>query len=890
MPLFQTSVSTWVRTPPLHIVSNLLKVIPHFVLASALVYTFAHESVDRIEVLGRYSYNYLLALIGCSIAALGVMYVFGFNPSLRASATQFARKWRFPLLALTLIAVVAVAFVNIETRLQWFYYVLLASLWILAANISVEKVVAQVIRAVPLLLVWIALVYAFIYQSIDRIQVLRAYSLNYFAALLVMITAALFITRIYVDSPRWLLKLRERWRQYIVYFMVGSVLFVIAVWSTNLQMRLVVFSAAFLFAVCYWISPATFDAIYPSLRRNTPLGLLWLATAYIAATVANHLLRFSLSAVEPLTLVTLFGALALSVVITYTAERQAWVLEWLGARIAPFWQPLSALILAVCAVLWWQPLDTPIMVYVLVAVPSILTLILSATPNIDERRAVRFIGITAAVVGVVALGVQVYLLTYIPAGHYHDEGAYSHIAMLGMQTGRLGGDLYGFPPRNYIGFGNWLYTLGTWYEIFGFGWLSGRLYALVFGLGALAVLGWTIWRFIDRRAALFAVSMFAMSWLFVEARSIRPDTITLFFISVSLLCFLYALEKPQLWRFALCGFITALGFEAHLLIAAYWIAYGAVFGLQWLQDCLAANRWRFPSSVFAFGLASVPLVAFYFVSHFVPDMGLPSATVLSTHFDLWSGIVRELGRWQTHFAYVPNQFESFIIVLSIIALVIWGKERRFYVLLLVLVILGFAIVAPNNWRHYNRFFLPVFLLVMAAALSMLMRYKVLARFSMYAAMILCVSLMVFAGNIRDELLVRPDIAQDMASGALIRPVHPVAQYISDHVSPGDTVVAEMLYYLALDDPYRYVWYNSYINVLVDIREQMEGPNDRDLLKTWHPAVILLDQMIDPWHWGVRNPLIPAITDYVEDNGYVRVRDFEPSFLLFVRPDILAQEP
>jgi hypothetical protein len=364
----------------------------------------------------------------------------------------------------------------------------------------------------------------------------------------------------------------------------------------------------------------------------------------------------------------------------------------------------------------------------------------------------------------------------------------------------------------------------------------------------------------------------------------------LFSISVSLLCFLYALEKRQLWRCALCGFVTALAFEAHLLIASYWIAYGLVFGLQWLRDCVAANRWQFPSSVLVFGLAAVPPVVFYFVTHFVPDMRLPSATVLSTRFDLWAGIVRELGRWQTHFTYVPNQFESFIIVLSLIALAIWGKERRFYVLLLVLVILGFAIVAPNNWRHYNRFFLPVFLFVMAAALSMLIQYKVLARFSMYATMILCVSLMVFAGNIRDELLVRPDITQDMASGALIRPVHPVAQYISDHVPPGDTVVAEMLYYLTLDDPYRYVWYNSYINVLADIREQMQGPNDRELLEMWHPAVILLDQMIDPWHWGVRNPLIPAITDYARDNDYVRVPDFEPDFLLFVRPDILAQEP
>jgi hypothetical protein len=381
-----------------------------------------------------------------------------------------------------------------------------------------------------------------------------------------------------------------------------------------------------------------------------------------------------------------------------------------------------------------------------------------------------------------------------------------------------------------------------------------------------------------------------MSWLFVEARSIRPDTITLFSISVSLLCFFYALEKQQLWRYAVCGFMTALAFEAHLLIATYWIAYGAAFGLQWLRNCIAQDRWRFPSSVFVFGLASVPPVAFYFLSHFVPDMGLPSATVLSTRFDLWSGFSRELERWQTHFTYIPNQFESFIIVSSIIALMIWGKERRLFVLLLALVMVGFVIVAPNDWRHYNRFFLPVFLLIMSAALAMLLQVKALARFSMYAAMILYVSLVVFAANIRDELLVRPDIARDMATGALIRPVPPVVQYITQHVPPGDTVVAELLYYLALEDPYRYVWFNSYINVLADIRAQMGGPNDRELLETWRPAVILLDQMVDPWHWDVRNPLIPAITNYARENDYVRVRDFEPDFLLFVRPDITARQP
>jgi hypothetical protein len=589
--------------------------------------------------------------------------------------------------------------------------------------------------------------------------------------------------------------------------------------------------------------------------------------------------------VNPSTIIALTVAIILNTLITYAVERRSSVFDELGRRIASIWQPVSALILAVSAVLWWQPLDTPIMVYILVAVPNILTLILKAAPTIDESRVIRFTGITAVVVGAVALGVQIYTVTYLPLGQYHDEGAYSHIAMLGMQTGRLGGDLYGFPPRNYIGFGNWLYTLGVWYEVFGFGWLSGRLYALVFGLGAMAVLGWAIWRFIDRRVALFAVSLFAMSWLFVEARSIRPDTISLFAISLSLLCFFYALEKRQRWRYALCGFVAALAFEAHLLIAAYWISYGAVFGLQWLKNCLTDKRWHFPSGVLTFGLASTIPVANYFITHFLPDMGLPSTTVLSSQFDLWSGISREIGRWQTHLTTIPSQFESFIVILSIIALVWWGRERRFYVVLLTFGLLGYAVVAPNNWQHYNRFFLPLFMLVIAAAFSLLLQYKPLLRFSMYAVMILCVSLVVFAANIRDELLTRPDVARGMASGALIRPAPLVIDYIVDHVPPGETVVAQMIHYLALDDPYRYIWYNSDLNLLANVREQMAWYTNRELLQQWNPAAIVLDRQWEPGKLAPRDPVIPAIADYLEDNEYVRVRQFEPDFQLYLRSDI-----
>lgn len=153
-----------------------------------------------------------------------------------------------------------------------------------------------------------------------------------------------------------------------------------------------------------------------------------------------------------------------------------------------------------------------------------------------------------------ALAAQLYVLLDIPTVHVHDEGAYARMAFDYFRTGMLSGDIYGYPPRHFIGAGSWLVTLAYWFKIVGFGWWSGRLYAFVVSCLALPFIYAAGARYFRSRVAgMAAMGFMAITITFVEVHRVRPDAPTIFLLSICLYFFslLHQYPEQKRWYFLL---------------------------------------------------------------------------------------------------------------------------------------------------------------------------------------------------------------------------------------------------------------------------------------------------------------------------------------------------
>lgn len=238
-----------------------------------------------------------------------------------------------------------------------------------------------------------------------------------------------------------------------------------------------------------------------------------------------------------------------------------------------------------------------------------------------------------AIGGLVALALlaQLLVLLDVPPVYLHDEGAYSRIGFDYFRTGMLSGDIYGFPPRHFIGFGSWLVTLAYWFKIVGFGWWTGRLYSFVLSCLALPFIYLAGVRFFrSRTSGIAAVGFMSVTISFVETHRVRPDAPMIFLLSLSLFTFSLLDQHPgqKRWPFLL-GMFAVLMLEAHLIALAFWAAFGAFLGIQWLSKIRTERRIVFPSDILFYVLGGLLPAIVFFLTHLAPDWGLPSEIVLS---------------------------------------------------------------------------------------------------------------------------------------------------------------------------------------------------------------------------------------------------------------------
>ncbi|MBC7809668.1 MAG: glycosyltransferase family 39 protein [Burkholderiales bacterium] len=521
-------------------------------------------------------------------------------------------------------------------------------------------------------------------------------------------------------------------------------------------------------------------------------------------------------------------------------------------------------LIALGAIMWVVlPVQPVALVYPTMAI-LLLTVALSLDFEIIKPGSSLKLWLGLAAVGLV---IQALLLLYLPTIHFHDEGAYSHVAMRFQQTGTIPGDIFAFPPRHFIGFGSWIMTLAYWFEVFGFGWWSGRFYTFFVSLLALAAVYRAGIVFYGRRAALAAVVFMALSDSFFKVHRIRPDAPMVFMVAIGLWAFARARKQPSALNYTIAGLIVTLCLEAHLVGVAFCCAYAALLGLEWLRQCWTTRRFIVNTPLLWFGLGAIVALTLFFVTHLLPDLGQPNELVVSQQeVGLLNYIGREVRRWVDYVTSYP--LEALIVGWALALTLVEAfkhhqPEDRALLRLGGLLIVAYILLAPTDYLQYTLYFLPLAALFVGARFT-----SAPSRATLYVAVIS----MMFGGLIGQSIKALPDALEQ---GLFERSRPPIVNYVESHIPVGATVMMDAYYYLYLEDGHRYRY--IHVGIHPPTISRLGGPPEDEVWASIDPDIIVIDRG--------KNERTVWLDDYLEKAGMIYLADFEDMGIeIYVPPD------
>lgn len=528
----------------------------------------------------------------------------------------------------------------------------------------------------------------------------------------------------------------------------------------------------------------------------------------------------------------------------------------------PAW--IIFLLLVVTTAIWALPVESPLKLFptiLMFGIPLAATdLFVMSTPSPRWRIVVLML------VGSILLA-QLLVLTAVPNWHSHDEGGYATMSVQAIASGRLGGDLFGYPERSWVGFGSWLYTLGAWLDTFGFSWWTGRLYSFALSLAALGAIygAGRVW--LGRRGALAAVALMAVSGMLIEAHRVRPDAVTILGISASLWAFGLAWRDRKPWQFMLTGFVGALTLEAHLVAAVFPAAYGVVLGLEWLANTIRLRRLAFPAFAAWMALGALLPLGIFIVTHLLPDAGKPSGILLTPDpVNPFAYLVKEVTRW---IEYLQTFTLEAAVLLVTIAVLVVRRTRITHTLLMIagLAAVFYIVAAPRSWPQYTLYFLPVFALLIGSLFS-----DIRARRLNMAALVVLIA--AFSGPFLYQAARNLPIVAARQITQVDKPA--VVAYIEANVSEGDAIIIDMLYALSFDQPTDYRIINAMPHP--PTIEALGGPEASQYFATLNPAVIVFDPRVDEY--------TEHLLAFLETANYGVNESFD-GLTLYVRPDLFT---
>jgi hypothetical protein len=506
------------------------------------------------------------------------------------------------------------------------------------------------------------------------------------------------------------------------------------------------------------------------------------------------------------------------------------------------------------ALLWALPIEAPLKLYPSILAWAALARWGSESPRLPEGL---LLALLAGLLLAYGLG-----LVYVPPIELHDEGAYAFMAHTHRLTGRLGGDLYDWPIKNYIGFGSWLIVLDGWQRVFGWGWWEGRSLAYAWSILALVGMAGAARAWLGPRLGLLAALLLASSGIFLDSLRIRPDMPMLALSSLALWAYAEAWQRGGWWRYALAGLLAALALEAHLLALAFWGAYGLMIGLRWLWEGWQARRLAWPWPVLAYVGGSLPPLALYVVVHLLPDWQAGGLFIAGdpSPFSLARAIEQEVFRWRDYASTYPANALALVVALPL-AWQAGGKLRLLAALLLVSAA-AYLVAAPSTQDDYTRYFLPLIVLLSAGLFREAQpRQPWPVAWLVVALSVGAVLPRAYAGA-----------AQALEQGLFQRPTPPAVPVLLAHVPPGEVVIAPT-HLLMHFDPNRYVFYNAVPNPYTLARMRPLDPER--YYDDLNPAIVMLDPT---------SPMQPWLQDYLDRAGFLRLPD-QVDIQIYLRPDL-----
>jgi hypothetical protein len=527
----------------------------------------------------------------------------------------------------------------------------------------------------------------------------------------------------------------------------------------------------------------------------------------------------------------------------------------------PVW--ITILVLVVTTAIWALPVESPLKLFPTILLFGILLaasdLFVMSTPSPRWRI------VLLMLLGGILLA-QLLVLTAVPTWHSHDEGAYTLMAVRAIDTGRLGGDIYGYPERAWIGFGSWLYTLGIWLNSVGFSWWSARLYAFVLGIVSLSLLyaAGRVW--IGKSGALAAVLFMAASGMFVETHRARPDAITIMGVCSSLWAFGLAWRDRKPWQFMLTGFVGALTLEAHLAAVVFPAAYGVVLGMKWVREGIRTHKVSFPWFALWMALGALGPLLIFWITHLLPDAGKPSGLVLSPEpFNLVGYLTKEAERWVE---YLSSFTLEGVILLIAIGVGIWRGRQRMSPLLITLVLAAalYIFAVPRSWSQYTLYFLPLFSLIIGSLFS-----------EVYVRRLNVIALAALLAGISGPFLYKATRSLPVVLERNITQVQkpPIVAFIESAIPTGEAVVIDMVYALSFDHPTNYRIINAMPHP--PTIEMLGGPAASEYFTELSPAVIVFDPRVDD-----RTEHLQA---FLESTSYYENLSFS-GLTVYIRPDFV----
>ncbi len=195
----------------------------------------------------------------------------------------------------------------------------------------------------------------------------------------------------------------------------------------------------------------------------------------------------------------------------------------------------------------------------------------------------------------IAIAFRTYRLTEIPPGLTHDEANHGREAL-----GVLDGDLRFYFPANYGSEPVYSYTAAGSMLAFGENLFALRLVNVLFGLGAMGVAYVWARRAFNRRMALLAAGITAVTfWPVASSREALRAGMLPFFMGLSVWFFWQIVatpdkEKRSVWRLSLAfGFVVAITWHIYLAARVAWLIFPVfILYLAFTQRADFRQSWR----------------------------------------------------------------------------------------------------------------------------------------------------------------------------------------------------------------------------------------------------------------------------------------------------------